>query len=215
MSLGAILDRIPFGRLVTLLLPTLLVPTADSAAQPDWQRTVEVIAPIEEGVITRALTDSVVAAAKAGELPIQRSPESDTTTLSPVQEALSGEGLALNSATHVFITYRYQLRKSNLRREILDLYFIYRPSEGEDIPILYVDLTKDNLYHNLLVEKGTPSPINEVVSTPFAEQIGFHKLRDDVTVTRVGGQIIRDENQSSAVKERILARVRTLTYRYN
>lgn len=215
MFLGAIPERISFGRLGILVLAFLLVPTSDSAAQADWQRTVKVIAPIKEGTIMRALTDSLMAAAKAGKLPIQRAPESDTTTLSNVQQALSEEGLALTSATHAFITYRYQLRKSDLRREILDLHFIYRPNEGEDIPIFYVDLTKDGLYHKMLVEKGTPSPVNELVSIPFAEQISLHKLQDEVTVVKVGNRIIRDSVKASTLKERTLATVRKLAYRYN
>lgn len=216
MLFGSFFQRIGRVRLVLLGIALTLIPVSDCAAQTDWQRTVKMIAPIEEGMVTRALTDSVVAMTEAEDLQrLQRTPRSNTAaTLEETKEALSEKGLALTSATHVFITYRFALEGSSLKREIQDLHFIYRPTDeqGEDIPILYLDLSENNLYHRLLVEKGTPSSVNEVVFHSFAEQIAFHSLRDEATVVQVGNRIIRDPDQAAAEKQQIAGTIRELTY---
>lgn len=203
-----------YKRLALLSLALLVIPLSESAAQAEWQKTVKVIAPVEDGSITAPLADSVVAMAKAGEIPIRRAPGSDTTSLADVGNALSEEGLALTSATHVFITYRFGLNQGALQRDIRNLHFIYRPTaqQGEDIPILYVDLTDGNLQQELLVEKGTPSFVNELNFHPFAEQLSLQKLRDKATVVRVGNRIIRDPEQAAAAKQRVLQTIRRLTY---
>ena len=165
MHFGLSFKQLLSPRLAALSLVLLLVPTAESAGQAEWQRTVEVIVPVEEELVTRPLTDSIVAMIEAQALSPKRTPQSDTTaTLEEIEASLSGEGLALTSATHVFITYRFTQNNGRLRRRILDLHFIYRPSaeQGEDIPILYLDLSKNNLHQRLLVEKGTPVRVNEV-----------------------------------------------------
>lgn len=216
MLFGALFQKKGRIRLVLLGVALLLVPISESAAQAEWQRTVKMIAPIKEKMVTRALTDSVVAMAEAKDLQqLQRTPGSNTTdALEEIKDALSKEGLALTSATHVFITYRFALKGSSLKREIRDLHFIYRPTakQGEDIPILYLDLSENNLYQRLLVEQGTPSSVNEVVFHPFAEKIAFHSLRDNATVVQVGNRIIRDPKQAAAEKQQIAGTIRELTY---
>lgn len=207
-------SHLSYKRLALLSLALLAVPLSESAGQAEWQKTVKVIAPVEDGSITAPLADSVVAMAEAEEIPIQRAPGSDTTTLADAGNTLSEEGLALTSATHVFITYRFGLNGGALQRNIRNLHFIYRPTaqQGEDIPILYVDLTDGNLQQELLVETGTPSTVNELNFHPFAEQLGLQKLRDEATVVRVGNRIIRDPEQAAAEKQRVLQTIRRLTY---
>ncbi len=200
---------------LVLVVAVLLVPVSECVAQAEWQRTVKVIAPIEEGTVTRALTDSVVAMAETQDLKLQRTPKSTTTaSLEQITSALSEDGLALTSATNVFITYRFTLKGNRLKRDILDLHFIYRPAaeQGEDIPILYVDLTKDDLYQRLIVEKGLPSSINEVAFHSFEEKIAFHNLLDTATVVQVGNQIIRDPEQAASEKNQIAGMIQKLTY---
>lgn len=202
------------GRLLALSLAVLLVPVSKSVGQAQWQQTVQVIAPVEEGSLTQVLMDSVVTTVETQNFSAQTSPESDTMSLSAIREALSAEGLALRSATHVFITYRFRLTRSELQRDILDLYFIYRPpaQQEEDISVLYLDLSQDDLYEELLVERGTTLPSNEAAFLPFKQQIGFHNLRDVTTVVQVGDQIIRDPEQAAAEKKRILDITQNLTY---
>lgn len=193
----------------------LVLPISESAGQARWQKTVKVIVPVEKGVVTRALTDSVLTMVEAQNSRFRRAPQSDTTVaLTAIKEALSEEGLALTSATHVFITYRFTQKSGRLQRDILDLHFIYRPSaeQGEDIPILYLDLTEDGLYRKVLAEKGTPVRVNEVAFRSFEEQIAFHSLQDRATVVKVGNRIIRDSEQAASAKKRIMKIVRKLTY---
>jgi len=216
MRPNSFFDSARWSPLAVLGVLILFLPIQESAAQVRWQRTVKVIAPVQEGLVTRALTDSVVAMAEAQELQVRRRPESDTTVpLSEIKEALSKEGLALTSATHVFVTYRFVLRSSALERDIRDLHFIYRPAaeQGEDIPILYLDLTKDDLYQRLLVEKGLPSSVNEVAFHPFEERVAFHSLQDTAQVVQVGDEIIRDSERAATEKQQIMDTIRRLTYK--
>ena len=202
-------------RLAALGLALLLVPTAESAGQAEWQRTVEVILPVEEGLVTRPLADSVVAMAEAQALTPRRAPDTDTSaTLEEIRAALSGKGLALTSATHVFITYRFRQRSSRLRREILDLHFIYRPSaeQGEDIPLLHVDLSENNLHQRLLAERGTPVRINEAAFRSFKEQLRLTELEEEATVVRLGSRVLRDAEKAASAKRRILRTIQELTY---
>ncbi len=215
MPPNSFLDSVRWSHLAVLGVLILFLPIQESIGQVRWQRTVKVIAPVQEGLVTRALTDSVVAMAEAGKLQIRRRPKSDTTVpLSEIKEALSKEGLALSSATHVFLTYRFVLRGNALERDIRNLHFIYRPAaeQGEDIPILYLDLTKNDLYQRLLVEKGLPSPVNEVAFHPFAERVAFHSLQDTARVVQVGGEIIRDSERAAAEKRKIMDTIQQLTY---
>ena len=208
-------ERLFLPRLAALSLVLLLVPTAESAGQAEWQRTVEVIVPVEEELVTRPLTDSIVAMIEAQALSPKRTPQSDTTaTLEEIEAALSGEGLALTSATHVFITYRFTQNNGRLRRRILDLHFIYRPSaeQGEDIPILYLNLSEDDLHQRLLAKKGTPVQVNEVAFRSFKEQLGFLELQDEATVVRIGDQIVRDAEEAAAAKRQVLRTLQDLAY---
>lgn len=215
MHFGLSFKQLLSPRLAALSLVLLLLPTAESAGQAEWQRTVEVIVPVEEGLVTRALTDSAVAMVEAQALKPQRAPNTDTSaTLKEIRAALSGEGLALTSATHVFITYRFTQKSSRLRRDILDFHFIYRPSaeQGEDIPILYLDLSKNNLHQRLLAEKGTPVRINEAAFRSFEGQLRFSELQEEATVVRVGDRVLRDAEKAATAKRQILRTIQNLTY---
>jgi len=215
MLSGTLLQKSGRVRFAVLGVAMLLVPVSECLAQAEWQRTVKVIAPIQENTVTRALTDTVVGMAETQDLQLRRTPESDTAaSLAPIRSALSEEGLAPTSATDVFITYRFTLKGSRLQRRILDLHFIYRPSaeQGEDIPILYLDLTENDLYQQLIVEKGLPSSVNEVAFQPFEEAISFHSLQETATVVQVGNQIIRDPKQAASEKRQIAGTIRELTY---
>ncbi len=204
-----------FFRLVLLAAAVLLLPVSEATGQAEWQRTIKVIAPVEDGEVTSALTDSVVAMAEGQDVRLRRSPDADTTaSLGMIRSTLSREGLALSSATHAFITYRFTLRNSRLRRNIMDLHLIYRPAgqQGEDIPILYVNLSEETLYEQLLIEKGTPSPENEAIYRPFKEQIAFHGLLGTATIVQVGDQIIRDPERAATEEREIMATIRKLAY---
>lgn len=191
------------GLLLALLVGAALVP--ESRAQTRWQRTVEVIVPVSDAEVMPALLDSMDTVFRARGATVQRSPQSEPVPYDRVGEMLSGEGLSVSSASHVFITYRYALTSARLERQIQDLYFIYRStSVEEDVPILYVDLTTSDLYEELLVERGSPMASNEATYLEFERQLSLHRLRDVATVVRVGDDIIRDSERATAEKQRIL-----------
>lgn len=202
------------AQLAALSLVVLLMLVSESVGQTEWQRTVQVITPVEDGKVARPLLDSAAAVVGSQNIPVQRSPQSDPTALQSIREEISEEGLALTSATHVFVTYRFRLSSGNLQREILNLYYIYRPTaqQEEDIPILYLDLSKENLYEELLVERGTTLSSNEAAFLPFGQQIGFHALRDVMTVVQVGDQIIRDPERAASEKKKLLGTLQNLAY---
>lgn len=114
----------------------------------------------------------------------------------------------------MFITHRFALSSGTFNEEILGLYFIFRPEgqEGEDIPVLYLDLREEQLYEELLIERGTRLASNEATFLPFKQQVGFNNFRDQLTVVQVGDRSIRDRNRAAAEKERILKIIQDLTY---
>lgn len=178
---------------------------AELQAQTRWQQTVEVIVPIEDDGIMQTLVDSMTTVFENENAWIKRSPELDSMQLAELEKQLSSDGLSMVSASHVFITYRYQLADSGLESQIVDLHFIYRPPGAqEDLSIFYVDLANSPLYEELMVEQGTTVPSNEMAFLRFEEQISFHRLAERATVVRLGDEIIRDEERAAAEKERIL-----------
>lgn len=214
-DLAHLRERLPVFSLATLSLALFLLPVRESAGQARWQQTVEVIVPVEEGSVMRALVDSVALMPKAQGLPLRRAPQSDTaTSLDKIRTALESEGLALTSATHVFITYRFGQDSGQLQRSVLGLHYIYRSSAGneEDVSILYVDLSEENQRQRLLREKGTPVAANEVAFRSFREQLSFSQLRSEATVVRVGNEIIRDAGEAAAAKQKIFSTIRNLIY---
>lgn len=213
MHLGAFCKHIGAGHLAVTSLLVLVLSVAPSAAQDQWRQTAQVIAPVEEGTVTRALLDSVVSVVEREGFRISSSPQGARVSVSERRDSLSSKGLALSSATHVFITYRFSLSSSTLDQEIRDLYFIFRPAgQEEDIPILHVDLQEGAMYEELLIERGTRLAANESAFVPFRRQLSFHNLRSRVTVVKVGDEIIRDPDRAAAEKERLLDITRELTY---
>lgn len=201
------------GRLAATTLLVLALSAAPSLGQDQWRQTAQVIVPVEEGLVTRALLDSAVSMIESQDVSIQQAPQASSSSLGEIEKALSEEGLATSSATHVFVTYQFSLSSGTFSQELRDLHFIFRPEgEEEDIPILYLDLQDEQFREELLVERGTRPASNEAAFVPFRQQVRFHGLQDHLTVVRVGGQIIRDSGRAAAEKKRILKVVRNLAY---
>jgi hypothetical protein len=206
--------RVDWGHITAMSLLLLVLSASPSAGQDQWRQTVQAIVPVTEETVARALLDSVVSVVQNQDIPVQQAPQASSTSFKAIKDTLSEEGLAASSATHMFITYRFSLSSSTFNEEILDLYYIFRPEgqEEEDIPILYLDLRKGQLYENLLIERGTRLTSNEATFLPFKQQVGFNNLRDQLAVVRVGSRTIRGTDRAAAEKERILKIIRDLTY---
>lgn len=153
----------------------------------------------------QALVDSMTAVFEAKGAEIRRSPQAQPTPYPELEQALESDGLSMLSASHAFITYRYRLTSAELQSDILDFHFIYRPPGAqEDLSIFYIDLERTPLYDELLVERGTRIPSNEMVLRSFEQQISLHRLAERATIVRLGGEIVRDPERARAEKERIL-----------
>ena len=197
-----------------LLLYAFALPLAVQAqSQSRWLRTIQVITPVSDREVTGVLLDTLMEVINRQDIRVRRSPEDlDTQSFADLEKALINEGLDVTSATQVFITYRYESTQQGFFAQILDLYFIYRPTEFEeaDIPILYLDAT-DPVIQNIMVNSGVPSEVNEAVTRPFIEQIAINQLMGS-TVVKVGDRIIRDEKVADYEKRRLLAIIREKSY---
>lgn len=205
----ALVRRLLLGSIAVLLL------APEALGQAAWQRTVTLIVPVERGSAPAALADSVVALAEAQAVSLRRSPSAVPSSPPALREALAAEGLSIRSATHAFLTYRFVLQTGTLHRRPLHAHFIYRPPQAQrrDRSVLYVDLTEDPVPNALLVARGLRSALNEATYHPFREQISFSALHRAGTVVKVGTRVIRDSAEAAAVKQRILATLRSLAYR--
>jgi len=204
-------SRYAFALLSLVLLWGSLSPAFGQGA---WQRTAQVIVPVEEETAVQALVDSAASLVEQQSIQVRSAPGSERVPLQTLEDRLSEEGLTVTSATHLFVTYRFSMDRQRVEREISDLHFIYRPAAGqeEDIPLLYLDLSDSRLHTQLLKKRGTPVPSNEAVFVPFLDQIAFHNLQDEATIVRLGNQIIRDEERAAAAKENLMATLKTLYY---
>lgn len=196
-----------------VLLLMLVAGPPKAHAQTRWLQTVEMITPLQDDYVTRALLDSLVAALMYEDLPVKRSPE-DTQPMSFVtlEDGLLNEGLDFTSATHLFVGYRLEANQRRFVSDITHLFFIYRPEEagGIDEPILYLN-GDSPIVQRVLERSGTPLPNNEAAVLPFMQQMTFHKLPESVVV-KVGGDIIRDENEAAEEKKRLLATIRRFMF---
>jgi len=182
-------------------------------AQTRWLQNVELIAPVHEQHVTRALLDTLAYVIQDYDLVLKRSPEdADTLSYTALENALWDKGLDFTSATHLFIGYRLEANQRRFTSEITHLFFIFRPLEvdGIDEPIFFLDATQP-VIQRVLNNSGTASRINEAAIIPFREQLTFHKLPESLVVS-IGGRVIRDEAEAAAEKKRLLATIRRFVF---
>lgn len=178
---------------------------SDGRAQTRWQQTVEVIVPVEDDGLMAALIDSMTTVFERRDAWVKRAPRADSVRFDQLERELSADGLSTLSASHAFITYRFQLTERGFQTDIRDLHFIYRPPGAqEDLSIFYVDLASSPLYDALLVERGTTLSDNEMAFLEFEQQLSLHRLADEVTIVRLGNEIIRDAERAAEEKKRII-----------
>ena len=182
-------------------------------AQTRWLQNVELIAPVGEEHVTRALLDTLTYVIQDYDIALKQSAE-DTDTLSymSLENALWDKGLDFSSATHLFIGYRLEANQRRFNSAITHLFFIFRPPDvdGLDEPIFYVDATQPAI-QRVLNNSGTASPLNEAAIVPFREQLTFHKLPES-TLVSIGGRIIRDPKEAAAERERLMTTIRRFVF---
>ena len=201
------------GALAALAL--VVLSAAPAQAQSRWLKTIEVITPVNEDLITSALLDTLVTVIDRNDIAVKRSPEDEAeTSLEELDNQILDEGLDYSSATHVFITYQYEATQLGLDTNILSMYFIFRPFEGNenDIPILYLDATHPSV-RNTLISNGTQLRVNEAAFLPFWDQLMINKLPSESQLVAVGGEIIRDPAEAEQEKAQLLNTIRQFMYR--
>lgn len=200
------------GALLTAFSGLAVLP-GEAQAQSRWLQNVELVTPVRDGYVTRALLDTLTYALLDSPEPVRRTPDDATAIpFHALEESLFDDGLDFSSATNLFVGYKLEANQRRFSSNITHLYFIYRPEDGEglDIPILYLNGTNP-IVQRILETSGTPSRLNEAAIHPFIDQMTFHKLPEG-TVVSVGGRIIRDPAEAAAEKERLLSTIRRFLF---
>lgn len=154
---------------------------------------------VKEGQELEVFLDSLITVLEQNpETRVRRSPE-DTSSVpyQALSDALLEKGLALTSATHAFIQYRFVREDTRVVETIEDLYFIYRENpEEEDLSILYVSMDHP-VVRDVLVNSGIPSEVNMEAFTPFRRYLSFPRLAQQgtTTVVQMAGRPIRSNHE--------------------
>lgn len=172
--------------------------TAPVQAQ-EWRQEVQLIALIGYQDPLHVFTDSLSnALARNPQVQVRRKP-TDTVPMSfgELREELYADGVDLNSATHVFIRYQFNLQLGSAVIEtIKDLYFIYRGNETRaDLPLLHVS-AREPVVNDLILHSGIPSLANMEVVNTFREMLAFPHLnnREETAMVEIAGRPLRADD---------------------
>lgn len=181
----------------SLLLVLLFVPLSTHAQV--WRQEMQVLTTVEYGEPIHAFLDSLSARLATNPSFQTRRSADDKNTMaySDLLTALYDEGIDLQSASHVFLRYRFTLgnQGDGLTETLEDLYFIFRFDDATaDIPIIHLD-TRDPLVHALLVHRGVSSPMNMEAVRSFRELMAFPLVQgsDQTVIVEIGRQPLREE----------------------
>src|SRR6056297_2023444 len=112
-----------------LLLCSYAIPSAQAQ---EWAQEVQIITTVGYGEPLHILVDSLSnVLARNPETQVQRTPQDDApVSYNDLRDELLSEGVDLNSASHAFIRYRFDLvNGSEIVETIDEMYFIYRGRE--------------------------------------------------------------------------------------
>jgi hypothetical protein len=179
-----------------LLLCSYAIPSAQAQ---EWAQEVQIITTVGYGEPLHILVDSLSSVlARNPETLVQRTPQDDApVAYSDLRDELLSEGVDLNSASHAFIRYRFELvNGSEIVETIDEMYFIYRGREDRsDLPILHVD-TRMPVVNDLIRNKGVPSLTNMKAVRSFRDMLAFPYLnrRQETAMVEIAGRAVREEN---------------------
>lgn len=164
----------------------------------EWAQEVQIITTVGYGEPLHIVVDSLSSVlSRNPQVQVQRTPTDDTPiAYSDLQDELLNEGLDLNSASHAFISYRFELvNGSEIVETINEMYFIYRGREDRsDLPILYVN-TNMPVVNDLIRNKGVPRLTNMKSMRSFREMLAFPYLtqRQETAMVEIAGRPIRED----------------------
>jgi hypothetical protein len=190
------------SRLFPALLGGLLLSfglLAPSVHAQEWAQEVQIITTVGYGEDLHVFVDSLSdALGRNPDVQVKREPQDEATvSFAELREELLRDGVDLNSATHAFIRYRFELETgSEIVETIEELYFIFRGREDRsDLPILYVD-TQEPVVNNLIRRSGVPSPVNLKAIRTFRDMLAFPYLnaRQETAMVEISGRAVREDN---------------------
>lgn len=201
-----------FTVLLACMLALLSVSGPDAQAQR-WLQTTQLITPIQTDGPTRALLDTLVRVLDRKDgVEVKRTPDgSEPLSLSGLRDKLINEaGIGLNSASHVFIDYKFEIENRGFEESIEAFQFVYRPGEGqEDIQMMYVDATKPWV-KSILKNKGTTLRTNQAALKTFSDQLAFARMQESGKIVEISGQTVREGFE--AKKRNLVQKITRLTY---
>lgn len=171
-------DRVSLIVASSLFLMCSFAPLSTQAQ--DWAQEAEVIATIGYGTPLHIFLDSLSTSLdRSPDIRLRRSPQDPLTRpYATIRDGLYQEGVALRSASHVFVRYRFDLRDGGTRivETIQDLHLIVRLDEMEaDISILYLNL-RSPLTQEVITTRGIHRGMNLKNLTTFRDLISFPNL---------------------------------------
>lgn len=191
----------------------LFTPTQADAQR--WLQTSQLIVPVEADTPTRALLDTLVQVIRRKDsVMVRRSPEESTTmSLTDLENKLiSGPGIGLSSASHVFLDYKFMIGNRGYEESIEAFKFIFRAGQAEsDVPMLYVEADKPWV-QKILRNKGTTLRTNQAALKTFSDQLSFARMQDNegAQVVEIAGKAVRTGYE--AKKKKLVEKITRLTY---
>jgi len=200
--------------LVAFLLGLFLFSPTQAEAQR-WLQTSQLIVPVEADSPTQALLDTLVQVVRRKDsLMVRRSPDNSAAmSLTDLENKLiSGPGIGLSSASHVFIDYKFMIGNRGYEESIEAFKFIFRRGEAaSDVPILYVEAKKPWV-QQILRNKGTTLQSNQAALKTFSDQLAFARMQDNegAQVVEIAGKPVRSGYK--AKKQKLVEKITRLTY---
>jgi hypothetical protein len=200
--------------LATFLLGLFLFTPTEAEAQR-WLQTSQLIVPVEADTPTRALLDTLVQVIRRKDsVMVRRSPDNPATmSVTDLENKLiSGPGIGLNSASHVFIDYKFMIGNRGYEESVEAFQFLYRQGQGrEDVQMLYIEADKPWV-QQILRNKGTTLRTNQAALKTFSDQLSFARMQDNdgAQVTEIAGKAVR--TGFDAKKKKLVEKITRLTY---
>jgi len=200
--------------LATFFLGLFLFTPTEAEAQR-WLQTSQLIVPVEADTPTRALLDTLVQVIRRKDsVMVRRSPDNPATmSVTDLENKLiSGPGIGLSSASHVFIDYKFMIGNRGYEESVEAFQFLYRQGQGrEDVQMLYIEADKPWV-QQILRNKGTTLRTNQAALKTFSDQLSFARMQDNdgAQVTEIAGKAVR--TGFDAKKKKLVEKITRLTY---
>ncbi len=198
--------------LVLCLLGVGLFATPETKAQR-WLQTSQLFVELERDGPARALLDTLVQViGRKDSIKVKRSPQSnEKLSLSELKdELINGPGIGLNSASHVFIDYKFMIQNRGFEESIEAFKFIFRQgTASEDVQMMYLDASQPWV-DEILRNKGTSLRSNQAALKTFSDQLAFARMHENGKIVEISGNTVREGFERK--KRKLVEKITRLTY---